>query len=763
MILNKENQIEYQSNIGFESKEAKISEEDLHKLWNLLQDPYKNKIGAIVREYSSNGLDSNLEAEFIKNNSVENIRKNFKFYKDVLEEEIIELKNNLFSFNNDAIHIKIDKDSTGWYWSCEDFGVGMSFKRVNKVFINYLKSTKEETNKQLGQWGIGSKSGLSYTEIVHIVTRYNGIEYYYLLRKGEKSPMLDKVYENETIERNGTLIKIYIKEADRYEFQKECINQLSYFDNVYFEGCNIDNDYKIIEGKHWKVSSISNNRYLHLCLGKVSYPIDFSILNISVITFPLALKFEIGELDVIQTREDVRYTEKTKKAILDKIELLKQEIVEIYNNQNFEIDDIFDYKKKCNEDKHILINNQIYNLRLLNIKFILLKDYIYSPLKDFKYSIPSNFFFEYERTYKIGRAGKLLNIESYYRSPDIGNQKQWFRNDDRFEVKKSKYISNKHYSPYVISKRKKIKLKEYSQLLKLSWDKTSNSNISDWNKAIKQYQEAAKIEFEKYTYSYKDYVVPEEVYAKTPRTRISKDLILTYKLNAWGFNNRLELKLDTIGNKCVVVGTNDQKEELENLSDIFRNIKDKHKLILKTAKSNLKLFKDLNNVWTVEKIMSNECKAFSRAITATLLNKEFLVKYNNIFDYISFEDVNNNINKDFYKIKKYINNHCLIKNNFTKQCIEIAKEKDLLDKDILDIADKIKEYFKGLELIKYINQETPVLEVVNYIRMYNKTIKDPRKKKKLNAYYYCNFNQEELKWLKDNKQEYEFQISKQVA
>jgi len=80
MILNKEKEIEYKSNSIFEGQDAKISEEDIHKLWSMLQDPYKNSIGAVVREITSNCFDSHSEAKI-----------------------------------NEAVHIKMGKDDTGNY------------------------------------------------------------------------------------------------------------------------------------------------------------------------------------------------------------------------------------------------------------------------------------------------------------------------------------------------------------------------------------------------------------------------------------------------------------------------------------------------------------------------------------------------------------------------------------------------------------------------------------------------------------------------
>ncbi len=74
MKLQKDKQLAYESNMSLEGYDAKISQNDIHKLWDLLQNPYKNPIGAIVREYVSNSFDAHAEASYIKNNDLHSIR-----------------------------------------------------------------------------------------------------------------------------------------------------------------------------------------------------------------------------------------------------------------------------------------------------------------------------------------------------------------------------------------------------------------------------------------------------------------------------------------------------------------------------------------------------------------------------------------------------------------------------------------------------------------------------------------------------------------
>jgi light-regulated signal transduction histidine kinase (bacteriophytochrome) len=156
MKLETKKQIEFATNSSFESIDATISSTDMHKLWDMLQNPYKDNISSIVREITSNGFDSMAEAMFIKEHSLEEIRKEYGIYNTVSDEELLLLKKHVSECNNDAVAVSVEKDETGWYWSTEDIGVGLSPSRVRTVFVNYLKSTKELSNTMIGALNIPS-------------------------------------------------------------------------------------------------------------------------------------------------------------------------------------------------------------------------------------------------------------------------------------------------------------------------------------------------------------------------------------------------------------------------------------------------------------------------------------------------------------------------------------------------------------------------------------------------------------------------------
>jgi hypothetical protein len=363
---------EVQGQLGEKTINSTISQNKLSKLWDMLQNPYKNNIGSIVRELSSNMIDSHTEAGI-----------------------------------EDAIRIKFSKDESNFYVSFIDVGIGMSPDRVEKVYSTYLESTKELSNDFIGAFGIGSKSPLSYQDVFYINTRFNSVEYNYMMRKGAEGPAIDLLNSEATTERNGTEIKIYIKnESDLLKFLNETFTQLHYFKNVvidindlikiynntYYTNQytvaiqSLEQSYNLIEGKHFVARTNTTFKDLHIAIGEVYYPIDWSNLQIPRINIPIALKFNIGELEIIQTREDIRYTEKSIKAINDKIESLKQELIQIYNLNSTVAKNVFEFFTMSLKEIRIKLSDTFSIYINRNENFIDLEDLNAIQIKGFPYS-----------------------------------------------------------------------------------------------------------------------------------------------------------------------------------------------------------------------------------------------------------------------------------------------------------------------------------------------------------------------------------------
>lgn len=270
---------------------------------------YSNPIGSVVREITSNCFDSHVEANV-----------------------------------SDPVVVKLIKENSDYYINFIDVGVGLSPERMEKVYSQYFTSTKRGDNNQIGGFGLGSKSVLAYTDSIYVITNYDGVQYVYNVYKGTDKPMIDLLSEEPTSERNGTTIKVPVKSTDVPTFEREIKRQLYYFENIIFEGFgwSVSNDYKIIKSDLflYRGNEYSNN--VHICLGKVAYPIDYNALDISSSdwSMPIALKFDIGEINVTASREAIDYTQETKKYIIKKLNQLKDKFIKMLDAQTVDLNTI---------------------------------------------------------------------------------------------------------------------------------------------------------------------------------------------------------------------------------------------------------------------------------------------------------------------------------------------------------------------------------------------------------------------------------------
>jgi hypothetical protein len=746
MKLDNGRKLETASNMALEGYDATIDAESISKLWDMLQDPYKNSIGAVVREYVSNSFDAHAEIG-------------------------VEL----------PVHVKIEKEESGWFWSTEDFGVGLSEERVRDVFSHYLKSTKENTNDMIGAFGIGSKSGLSYTDVVYIRTRYDGVEYEYLLRRGETTPRIDKLFSQPTTERNGTRIKIQIRYESTYDndidrFQEECEKQLAYFDNVYFDVSGIANDYKIYKGKTFIArSDDAPFSGLHLCLGKVAYPIDWANLPISMIPLDFALHFEIGELDIIQTREDVKYSPKTKKAILDKIDLLKIEVQEMWESQNtFEIDDIVEYLNIYEQSPKFNIEfrdkDNIYKVNKYyipenviphkDIKKFVFTPFIGSHISDSTSRWTNNPFFEYESKKRVtrGKVGKN-SWQSIINLIDNGTSLYRLDKGDKPYPMKNRYIQRELESgdTFNFVTLASITLKNYIFQLRLS-----SVPKDKWRETIKLYQDTIRKTLISYSTSYNSVTVTDEWKELNKKVSIKPEGSATiYKTSKYGgWDRGTTIKIENLSPQGLfIVGNRDQKEELLDLYDLvkeYTNIKDSFLSCFYTAKGTVKVLEKLDNVLTMEKFMTRENKMFRQIMTIHHIQ----TNYPNILKIIDSYDwslINNQLGEDIKNLTE-INSYKLNISSFSfikDVCYPYAKDENIFDNNLKNTFLKIKEYFNGLDMLEFVHEDTPPAVIAKYIMQYNRSVKNVKRFKKLNSWFYISLNEEEVGWLKKNTPDYD--------
>lgn len=695
---------------------------------------YSNPIGSICREITSNCFDSHIEAGV-----------------------------------TDPVTIKRGCDEEGWYISFIDVGVGLSPERMKSIYVNYFSSTKRDDNLQIGGFGLGSKSPLSYVDYFYINTVVDNVKYQYIFSKGENIPSLDLVNKSDVEVRNGTEVRIYIKDGDLYRFEDELKNQLCYFDNVYFEEWEIDNNYNIFEGTNFKYRN-KNCPHSKMCivLDKVIYPIDWKQLGMDEYNIAVGVKFEIGELLVTPNREQLRYTDEIIQLIKNKIKCVIDELISIFDKQNKSFDSFFEWFSKKDSKPFISFtnkDNEVSKLYLYGIDYIN-KRHTYKYFEGIEKIAGHGDILSLFYTHIANLSGGKKTKRGYYgsitysinSSPSsiyisntryIDNKKNWRANygnilysslDKIHDIRRSFFIANTDDKSFNLTKDNYFNLGAGIKLYNLI--KAIRKEVSS---RCREYRELTPDELEEYN----DYIrenntslqrrLSGKVFIKHIGG-ISEDWTLSdidkYKgIVIYGFREDA-IKLS----KALTIITCVRKKYFitTNLDSNYTKLKPKVIKIISISKTNEKHF-NKENMINVNNLYGDN-KLF-RDIASSYKIENF---FNDIRDesgqsteqYIkSIELINGTIGaalKELYIYYKNItkNDYDLsyTRTNIKDEIVEVAEKFNLYNQYSESLFDKINDWFKGIEVIRYtpINNKTlPFILKFLY-----------EKKKKLNIEYY---------------------------
>ena len=222
-------------------------------------------------------------------------------------------------------------------WECQDYGPGMDPERIIKVFTQYCKTTKRGDNKQTGGFGIGGKTPFAYADsfTIRTIAKENGVNTlrnYVAIKEGQASPRLIEVGEpEETQEHTGTTISVPINPNDFHHFVAYSFKVSQFWEaRPVIDGTSQMEweEYKWhYQGTNWKIGN-SRGYYqdTHACIDGIPYVLnrsEFSHLTRdlqNILTQNLVVFFNVGELDVTLNREALDYSDRTKAAIVTRLE-----------------------------------------------------------------------------------------------------------------------------------------------------------------------------------------------------------------------------------------------------------------------------------------------------------------------------------------------------------------------------------------------------------------------------------------------------------
>ena len=353
---------------------------------------------------------------------------------------------------------------------------------------------------------------------------------------------------------------------------------------------------------------------MHIVLGQVAYPINWNFLGISPIYIPVGLKFNIGELPVTLSREEINYSDDAvKETLLNKIETVYDDLYQRYSNQH-KYTDLFEYM-----NFYYLADRTLKLTDTASIHFKIRDNGVLRPSltvgnKTYKISKDSlGYLFELFNVSTLEKT-KLFhgNSSDFYFSRFLDNPNNYLYRENDFNHWSNLYYEYGRYS--VISKKKlsKKNFKDIANILNLTYVKTTPRGLKEHLKS------GAAIEVHKFIkFVYKSFKEKLKSYDNIPESFIKdkkeqqklleeerKGNITTYSI----LNVKENLKLEDLLTKykyVFYINKNDDRVKTLHYSLLFeymnRWFKSQYKFII-ISDTTIKKLKKFNNVKTVENV-----------------------------------------------------------------------------------------------------------------------------------------------------------------
>lgn len=299
-----------------------ISLEGIPHLMNLLTNLYNNPRLAVIREYSSNGLDAHAAIG-----------------------------------NTEPIDVTLPSwDSP--VFVVQDYGIGMSSDDIRNIYAQYGASTKRDSNNQIGAFGLGCKSALTISNQFTVISIKNGEKTTALISKTETGiNSINIVSCIKTDAPSGTTVKVPVSDVSSFNREADQFFMFSEEGSVRVDGEFPESVLKDLIRVHSEDSDPfvcyinPTNSYgnTYVIMGGVPYRLENSDIQSIVSTdiysvthnMTTYIKVDIGSVDLSPSREGLQLTDKTNGLILaalntvfDKLSVLAQEEMDALDNRS---------------------------------------------------------------------------------------------------------------------------------------------------------------------------------------------------------------------------------------------------------------------------------------------------------------------------------------------------------------------------------------------------------------------------------------------
>lgn len=200
------------------------------------------------------------------------------------------------------------------------------------LYLRYGKSTKRDSNLQIGGFGIGCKAPLAYSDSFIVESYQQGIVKTYTVYKENGIPNVAKLSTKMTTEQDGLKVKIAVVNSDISTFVQKAAGFLKFFNYpVDITGQSIDTDVKyILNTKLYDTveCAYGDQGKIKASMGGVVYNVsDKYREELEQVTKNkmLIMKFNIGDLAVAGSREALSEDEDTLEKLDKAVATIKAE------------------------------------------------------------------------------------------------------------------------------------------------------------------------------------------------------------------------------------------------------------------------------------------------------------------------------------------------------------------------------------------------------------------------------------------------------
>ena len=276
--------------------------ESIEVIMTMLTNLYADPVSAVIREYAVNAIDSHIEAG-----------------------------------NSEPIIVNLPSAMRPTF-TIQDFGIGLTTQEVIDLFGLYGNSTKRDSNAVTGMLGVGSKSGLTYSNSFTVTAVKNGVQTTALVSKNDRGiGQIDIVDTAKTDKRNGVTIQIPVAVRDISSFADKAQGFFSYWSvgEYLLDGKTVKAAHDgMTKAGNLPVYIGSSGYYTKkvVVMGHVPYAVNSDLLDDVLGRNAFIAYLNIGEVQFAPSREELMYSNMTNKTLANLAQAVRNQAQATVNN-----------------------------------------------------------------------------------------------------------------------------------------------------------------------------------------------------------------------------------------------------------------------------------------------------------------------------------------------------------------------------------------------------------------------------------------------